>query len=275
MLKIDSLKNMNNLPDHKKLCQELLTFFQGQDGITAAFIGGSGASGGMDFYSDLDLGFLCDNQEIREKVWSKRFDWALPPWFHRMDADHIKPHFIIYLFEPHIHVDFLFYTTQDLPTQEAGPFTVAFDKENTLEKWIIDVNQSIEFKADWSNVIHEEERFWTWTHYFWCHAGRGESYDCAANFELLRSIPQLWHARLEGTGVFTTRRLEDRGQAEFIERMHASFPMPDRTSVKVALLNLIQIHIQQREIIDELLEPQWKTTEQARDKITRMIKGMI
>lgn len=27
-------------------------------------------------------------------------------------------------------------------------------------------------EPDWSNVVHEEERFWTWTHYFWCHAGR-------------------------------------------------------------------------------------------------------
>ncbi len=252
-----------------------MDYFIAQDGITAAFVSGSGASGRMDFYSDLDLGFVCSSSEAREKIWSRRFEWPLPLWFHRMDADHVKPHFIIYLFEPHIHVDLNFYTDKDLPSSAAGPIVTAFDKEARLETWANLVNQAFKKPADWSNVVHEEERFWTWTHYFWSHAGRGESYDCAAHLDLLRSVPQMWHARLEGNEPFVTRRLEDRGQLEFIQRMHSSFPTPDRVSVKAALLNLIQIHTQQRELVEELMEPKWKTTEQARDKITRMIKGMI
>lgn len=265
---------MNHLPDHKNLANDLLSFFNQQDGITAAFVGGSGATGGMDFYSDLDLGFVCSSTEALEKIWSKRHEWKVPDWFHRMDADHIKNHFIIYLFEPHIHVDLCFYTMKDLPPQAAGPFTIAFDKESRLNHWIVDVNKSQKKAPDWSNVVHEEERFWIWTHYFWCHAGRGEAYDCSSTLSLLRSVPETWHARLEGYEPFTSRRLEDHGQGEFIQNMHASFPTPDKASVKAALLNLIQVHIQQRDLVEELLEPKWKTTEEARDKITRMIKGI-
>ena len=266
---------MINLPEHKKICQDLLDFFISQEGITCGFIAGSGAAGGMDFYSDLDLGFVCSSAEARENIWSQRFDWPVPVWFHRMDADHVKSHFIIYLFEPHIRVDLNFYIVNDLSSNVEGPVVTAFNKEVGIETWFNKINQAFRKPADWSNVVHEEERFWTWTHYFWSHAGRGESYDCAAHLDILRSVPQMWHARLEGNEPFVTRRLEDCGQLEFIKRMHSSFPTPDRVSVKAALLNLIQIHTQQRELVDELMEPKWKTTEQARDKIIRMVKGMI
>ncbi len=47
--------------------------------------------------------------------------------------------------------------------------------------------------------------------------------------------------------------------------------MPDLVSMKAALLNLIKIHNEQREQVDKLICPQWKTTQAARDKITRLV----
>lgn len=272
MVNPDTFKYMNSLPDHKRLCTDLLSFFNGQDGVTGAFISGSGASGGMDFHSDLDLGFLCLSDDAKEDVWSKRFDWQLPTWFHRMDADHVKPYFIIYLFNPHIHVDLAFYTKENLPPQAGGPFTIAFDKEARLGNWLTEVNKPLRIPADWSNIVHEEERFWTWTHYSWCHSGRGEYYDDASTFGIMRGILQTWYARLKGTEKFDTRRLEHRGEVEFIERMRTCFPTPDRASMKAALLNLIKIHNEQREQVDRLIRPQWKITQAARDKITQLVR---
>jgi hypothetical protein len=143
--------------------------------VIGGFLSGSDATGGMDSYSDLDLGFLCPMMEAKDNIWSQRFDWPLPPWFHRMDADHVKPYFIIYLFEPHIHVDLAFYTPDNLPPQAGGPFILGWDNESKLGQWIEKVNEPYRVKPDWSNVVHEEERFWTWTHYSWCHSGRGET----------------------------------------------------------------------------------------------------
>lgn len=137
-------KCMGGLPTHAKLCRELLTVFFEHSEVEGAFISGSGAAGGMDFYSDLDLGFLCSSNAAKDKIWSQRWDWKLPDWFHRMDADHIKPYFIIYLFEPHIHVDLAFYTMENLPPQAGGPFTVAFDKKSQLGDWNIEVNKPLE-----------------------------------------------------------------------------------------------------------------------------------
>lgn len=267
-------KNMEKLPEHKVLCKGLLQYFCQIDEVSGAFVSGSGAAGGMDNYSDLDLGFICNDNRAREKVWKKRWDWSLPPWFHRMDADHVKPYFIIYLFEPHIHVDLAFYTPDDLPPQAGGPFKLAFDKANLFGDWLSKVNEPFQVKPDWSNVVHEEERFWTWTHYSWCHTGRGEYYDDASTFGIMRGILQKWHARLNGTELFDTRRLEQRGENAFIESMIPCFPKPNRAEMKKALLNLIEIHNQQRQQVEDLISPKWTTTPNAREKITQLIRGL-
>ena len=271
-MSLEIYKHMGELPDHKKLCQKLLGFFDEQSDITGAFLSGSGASGGMDFHSDLDLGFVCKDNEAKERIWQQRFDWHLPDWFHRMDADHVKPYFIIYLFDPHIHVDLAFYTMEDLPPHAGGPFTLAFDKQEQLGSWLADVNKPYKVKPDWSNVVHEEERFWTWTHYSWCHTGRGEYYDDASTFGTMRDILQKWHSRLNGNENFDTRRLEYRGEHEFIKKMNPCFPKPNRSDMKAALLNLIDIHNEQRKQVDKFLQPNWKTTQVARDKITQLVR---
>jgi hypothetical protein len=270
----ETFKYMNSLPEHRKLCSDILAFFNEQHGITGAFISGSGASGGMDVYSDLDLGFLCSSDEEREKIWLKRFDWILPSWFHRMDADHVKPYFIIYLFEPSIHVDLVFYTKENLPPQAGGPFTLAFEKDKQLETWFSEVNTPLKSLVDWSNVVHDEERMWTWIHYAWCHIARGEYYDIASEFAFLRKIPHCWFAKLKGIDQFNSRRLEAKGESQFIEKMSLCYPMPDRVSLKEALLNLIEIHNDQREQVNKLIYPKWKTSEASRDKITKLVSDL-
>jgi hypothetical protein len=269
-----TFEHMQTLPLHKNLCTELLNFFGAQSEINAGFLSGSAVTGGMDFHSDLDLGFVCADKTTKEKIWSQRWDWALPPWFHRMDADHIKDDFVIYLFEPHIHVDLCFYTMDNLPAQFGGPYTVAFDKKAQLNEWIQNVNAPLIREADWTDVVHEEERFWTWAHYAWGHVGRGEYYDIATHFAFLRDIPHKWHARLGGSDTVNTRRMEQRGETDFIKDMSLSHPAPDKHSLKTALLNLIRVHHGQRGQVDKILRPQWKTTPEAREKITRLIEEM-
>lgn len=274
MLNPDVFQHMSQLPTHKNLCHSLLNLFFNDNRIDGAFISGSGASGNMDLYSDLDLGFVCSSESTKEEIWQNRFSWNLPAWFHRMDADHIKPYFIIYLFEPHIHVDLALYTMVDLPHNTAGPVTLAFDKKAQLARWNSETNKPQISNPDWSKVVHEEEQFWTWIHYSWCHSGRGEYYDDASTFHLMRDIVQSWHARLNGKEKFDTRRLEQRGENAFIDSMRFCFPTPDRASMKTALLNLIDIHNKQREQLDQLVRPKWKTTQDARNKISQLVQNL-
>ena len=270
----DVFIHMSELSEHKALCQKLLTYFSEQKEVVGAFISGSGVSGDMDYHSDLDLGFVCKDDNAKEEIWKKRFEWPLQDWFHRMDADHVKPYFIIYLFNPYIHVDLAFYTTENLPPQAGGPYSIAFDKTKQLSSWISRANEPYFENPDWTNVVHEEERFWTWTHYSWCHVGRGEYYDIAADFGMLRNILHKWHSRLNGNENFNSRRLEHRGEQEFIEQMTPCFPKPNKVEMKSALLNLIKIHNIQRAQVENLVQPEWTTTQIARERITQLVREL-
>jgi hypothetical protein len=90
----------------------------------------------------------------------------------------------------------------------------------------------------------------------------------------IRRIPHCWFARLKGNEQFNSRRLESRGESHFIEKMRLCFPTPDRESMNAALLNLIKVHNEQMEQVDKLIRPQWKTTQSARDKITRLVNDL-
>ncbi|MBT4762910.1 MAG: hypothetical protein HOO06_14545 [Bdellovibrionaceae bacterium] len=271
MIQSEALKYMKNLPQHNELCKKILNFFYEQPEVVSAFVSGTCASGNMDEYSDLDLGFVCTSEESKDKIWARRFNWPLSDWFHRMDADHVKPYFIIYLFEPHIHVDVSFYTVENLPPQAGGPYEVAYNKSVSLDSWLKKVNSPYKLSPDWSNVIHEEERFWTWVHASWGHVARGEYYEEVHFIADIRKIIHKWHARLNGEDNFNMRRLEQRGETQFIEAMSPSFPKPNRKEMKKALLNLIQIHKLQRKEIDKLFDTQWKTSQKAKEKITNLI----
>lgn len=264
-------QHMEQLPQHEGLCAELLLHFRQMPGIIGAFVSGSGATGKMDRHSDLDLGFICENKEMREKIWRQRFNWKLPNWFHRMDADHIKNYFIIYLFEPDIHVDFCFYTREDLPTQAGGPFVLAWDQRALLRGWIRHVNEPFKTPPEWQHVVHDEERFWTWMHYLWTHTNRGEYYESAMFTADLRGIIEKWHARILGSEIFRPRRLEQRGETAFLQLMQPAFPTAERESLKKSFLAMIEIHNRQRLEIDRLVTPEWKTSPAARDKITKLV----
>ena len=75
----------------------------------------------MDQDSDLDIGIFFGNPTDREKTWKNRWDWSVAPWFHRFDADHIKPHFVIYLFESNIKADINLYVQAELPGAGGAP----------------------------------------------------------------------------------------------------------------------------------------------------------
>ena len=125
-----------HLPDHDALLDAILAFFHKTPGVIGCFLSGSAASGQMDVDSDLDVGVVLESAEGRAKVWEGRWDWQIGDWFHRFDADHIKPHFIIYLFEPAVRVDVNLYLVEDLPPAAGGPYLLAWDTTGALQAWL-------------------------------------------------------------------------------------------------------------------------------------------
>jgi len=226
----------------------------------------------MDQYSDIDMGIVFESLESLETFWEKRWDWKLPPWFHRFDADHIKEHFIIILFEPDIKVDLNLYTKDTLPPPQGAPFLLDYYKEQELKTWCERSNKPFQeeqkkFNIKTEEIIHDDERIWAWLFYSYVHIARGEYYTIAADFFWLRGIAEKWIAYFHYDRSFETRRLEFLLEIEDLENLEKLFPLPNEESLISACQTLITLLLELRRDIESRIQITWKTTQPCIDKI--------
>jgi predicted nucleotidyltransferase len=256
--------HVQGLPDHRRVLEAVLAHFR--PSAVGAWVSGSVARGGMDEESDVDVGICFGSEAERQAAWEMRQDWEIAPWFHRFDADHVKPFFVIYLFSPKVKTDIPLYTLDNLPAPDGGPYVLAWDDTGRLREWAKAAVPAGD-PVDWSPAIHEEERFWAWLVYSLQHVRRGELYSTASDFAALRDIVEQWHARLDGRSRFSTRRAEQLGDTSELAEL---FPRPEHGSLKHALLKLIAIHDRQRAELDL----PWRTAEAARERIRRWVEEL-
>ncbi len=275
---VHSLAAVQDLPEHKRVLEAILNHFDKEPGVVAAFLSGSTATGGMDDFSDIDLGIVCDNEETMEGLWEERWNWDFLSWGHRFDADHIKPHFVIYLFEtkaefsaPLIKADIAFYTPSHLPPKEGAPFRVVWDDTGKLSAWSEQMNGSPAASVNWDNLNHEDERFWAWLVYLLLHAHRGECFEAAESVTMVRNVTMAWYARLQGEAYFNSRRLEERTDAALMKRFNGTFPQPSKSSISEVCLALIELHEDLRlQVTKSLGAVKWKTSTEFCTKVKKM-----
>lgn len=272
MKKFD-IEATRNLPDHDQLLQSVLGFFYEIPGVTGCFLSGSMSTLEMDEDSDLDVGVVFRSAEDRESIWRKRWEWEIAAWFHRLDADHIKPYFVIYFYEPQIKGDINLYVEGDLPPVKGGPYTIVWDHEGVLDTWQRKLPKPVSSAPNWEEVVHEDERFWAWSFYVYGHLHRGEYYHIADEISALRDVVEQWAARLGGNAEFSTRHLEKKEFAESLFE-YDLFPKPERESLKASMLDLIEIQLKMRKEIQDILGIDWKTSEDAIEKISTLIESL-
>jgi hypothetical protein len=243
-------------------------FFRGVDGAVGMTMSGSLARGAADEHSDLDVAVFFADEESRDRAWAERWSWDIAPWFHRFDADHVRPHFVIYLFEPGVKADIPLNVVMDPPTPGGAPYEVLWDATGDVTRWVEAANSGrVEIAPDWSDAPREEERFWAWIYFSILHMRRGEYYDIAYEFRLLRNIVETWHARLRGESFFSVRRVHP----DTVRELADLFPRPERESLKRALLKLIELHERQRAQVDGV---EWPTLPEGRERIKRWVEEL-
>jgi hypothetical protein len=258
------------LPDHRRVLEAVLTFFRHDPTAIGAWVSGSAARGDTDEYSDLDIGICYRDESARTGTWSHRWEWPIAAWFHRFDADHVRPFFVIYLFEADqpdgtpVKADIALYLEGELPPPEGGPYRVAWDDAELLGEW---ASRTADRSADWGLAVHEDERFWAWTYYCLQHVRRGEYYEIASELHWLRGIVEAWRARLAGQPEFSPRRAESYYD---VADLAETFPAPNRKALRAALLKLIDLHERQRAAIDA----DWTTSPEARERIHSMVEAL-
>lgn len=268
-----NIEATKNLADHNRVLEAILHFFHDIKGVIGSFISGSVATNTMDHNSDLDIGILFEDSQEREDVWKDRWNWNIAPWFHRFDADHIKSHFVIYLFEPNVKADICLFINQELPPAIGGPYQIVWDISGVLGAW----QERIEYKAkptpNWRNVIHEDERFWAWLFYLYSHINRGEYYNGTIEFPAIRNIYEQWTARLAGESEFNSRKVERLPFFANLNRVEI-FPKPNRESLKNAMIILIDEYMKLRIKVGDEQQLQWNTSAKTIEKIHSLIKGL-
>ena len=234
-------------------------------------VAGSIATGGADEHSDLDVVVFFTDTVARERAWTARWQWEIAPWFHRFDADHVRPHFVIYLYEPGVKTDIVLNLATDSPTPGGAPYEILWDETGEVTRWVEASNSGrIELPLDWSEAAHEDERLWAWLYYSILHMRRGEYYDLAYDFHMLRNIVETWHARLRGQTFFDVRRVHER-EPDTMREFADLFPRPERASLKRAFRKLIALHEAQRAHIEGV---QWRTSPEGRGRITKWIEEL-
>jgi Nucleotidyltransferase domain len=258
----------SSLPsNHRRVLERVSGFFKSVPGVVGMAVSGSVARGGMDEHSDLDLDVFFADARSREQAWNARWDWDILPWFHRFDADHVRPYFVIYLFEPGVKTDLPLLLADDAPEPGGAPFEVLWDRSGEVTRWVEASNAGRQvLPADWSEAAHEEERLWAWTYYCVLHMRRGEYYDIVTDFHFIRNIVEIWHARLRGEPFFDVRRVHER-EPETLERFAEMFPRPERESLKRALQRVLELHDEQRAQLDV----EWRTIPETRERIRRWV----
>jgi hypothetical protein len=260
--------------DQQRVLDAVVRFFQGQPGAVGGCVSGSVARGIADEYSDLDVAIFFADQSAREDAWARRWEWEIAPWFHRFDADHVRPFFVIYLFEPDVKTDLPLNLVSDPPDPGGAPYEVLWDTAGDVVKWVEASNAARQdLPPDWSAAAHEEERVWAWIYYCIRHVQRGEYYDVASDFHMLRAIVETWHARLAGKAFFDVRRVHQR-EPETMSRFADLFPKPTFESQKRALHALIEIHDRQRAEVDCLLGIAWRTSAEGRERIRAFVDAL-
>ena len=252
----------------------MTAFFRTYPGAVGAYVAGSVARGDADEFSDLDVGIFFADEPSRDAAWAARWDWQLGDWFHRFDADHVRPHFVIYLLEPGVKVDLPLYVPGDPPTPAGAPYEVVWDSSGEVTRWVEAANAGRqELPPDWSEAAHEDERLWAWTYYSILHLRRGEYYDVASDFHMLRNIVETWRARLAGRAFFDVRRVHER-EPETVDRFADLFPRPEHGSLKQALLALLAIHDEQRAQVERELVVEWRTLPATRRRMRRWVEEL-
>ena len=103
-----------------------------------------------------------------------------------------------------------------------------------LEKWRAAIDSADRSLIPWSNILHEEERYWAWLFYLYGRENRGEYYNGAVEFPVIRNIHEQWIARLAGKAGFTLRRVESATYYPDITQVYL-FPTPNKDLLKEAM----------------------------------------
>jgi hypothetical protein len=208
--------------------------------FTGVIVAGSGASGTMDRFSDLDTVLVCEDDHHAVILDDAReFACTLGPLLAAFIGDHVgETRLLICLYgRPLLHVDLKFVSVSDL-AHRAEDGVVVWQRGTR----VTDILESTTATWPVPDLQWIEDRFWVWVHYAATKIGRGELFECLDTLAALRGMvfgPLL--AVRTGQRPQGIRRIEDVA-ADEVDALVATIGDHSATACVEALFSAIALY---------------------------------
>jgi len=192
--------------------------------IVGVAVTGSGATGTMDEFSDLDLVFVCrSGVEVDMLGEAPTFAAGLGPLLASFTGEHVgEPRLLIALYGPpllHVDLKFVAHAEFDVGPEDGA---VLWQRDGALDAAPAR-SSAVRPQRDPQWI---EDRFWIWVHYAAAKVGRGELLECLDMLAFVRATvlgPLIAVAR--GVRPAGVRRLE-RIAPDLLPELHATIGEP-------------------------------------------------
>ena len=155
--------------------------------IVGVTVGGSGATGAADAWSDLDTVIVCRDTDAAAAVQADcpRLAAQLGPLVSAFTGEHVgEPRLLIALYAPPpVHVDLKVVHVADL-AERVEDGVIAWERDGAVSA------AYAASAAAWPPVDPQwiEDRFWVWVHYIATKIGRGELLEAVDALAMLRGL---------------------------------------------------------------------------------------
>jgi predicted nucleotidyltransferase len=226
--------SMEPFPVHRRRLEAVCRIAVSEPKVLGMLIGGSFASEDADPYSDLDLQFVVEDEEVEAsaKV-MRRVAERAGPVVAAFFAEHVGlPHMLIVLYRDLIHADFEPVAISRVGSRNAGLASHVLWEWDGIVSSALPANYEETHAADLRWI---EGRMWTWSWYVQTKVLRGELYEALDGLQYMRDnvlFKLLAMHREERPSA--ARRVEAR-TGEWTEQFADTLPVLSRESMMKAL----------------------------------------
>lgn len=227
-------------PSHRAMLEQILVALKADARIVGVAAGGSGASGAMDEYSDLDLVIAVEPDAYAAvSAGRKEIAAGLGKLLAAFTGEHVgEPRLLICLYDdPLMHVDLKFVSLPDTAERVEEP-NVMWERDGRLSAALALGQARYPVpQPEWL-----EDRFWIWTHYCATKIGRGELFEALDFLSFLRGRVlgplALIAVGAQPNGV---RKIEQLAP-EYAARLEATIAVHDRAACLTALEACVRLY---------------------------------
>jgi predicted nucleotidyltransferase len=234
------LPSLDRLPIHRKLLESAVARFQDDVRVVGLVVGGSLAHGAADFYSDVDL-YIVVQDEGFDEIFAERgvsVEAVGSPLF-GFDVDPMPGGSTDYIviYEGPVKFDFMYLKESDLkPTPNWVGCLVLKDLSGPVGAVVARSQGLAPPQPTTEELLDLNQKFWTWCWYAFGKIERGELWETLDGIHTIRSIaltPLLdWAAERPHEGY---RRLERKTDPEAASRLMATVALVQSEALYAAL----------------------------------------